>query len=115
MKVFEIFSTTNYTVNKEPDFDLADDLMFFMRNDPEYYKREFFPLSSKIKMALKKGQALTPSIFKNAVKSAYSKYRTQFSLDNLPSSLEIDTLSEICKKLYSEETEFYKKSNRQKK
>ena len=39
MKIFEV---------TEPNFDLIDDTSFYMRNDPEFYRKEYFPAMARI-------------------------------------------------------------------
>lgn len=44
MKINEFFKQSN----NELGFDIVDDTIFFMRNDPMFYRREYYPAVAKI-------------------------------------------------------------------
>lgn len=44
----KIYEVTEVKENDDLDFDLVDDTSVWMRNDPQFYRKEFFPVMSKI-------------------------------------------------------------------
>ena len=42
--------------SNEPKFDIIDDAIVFMRNDPSFYRKSFFPAISKIADMHRSGQ-----------------------------------------------------------
>ena len=100
MKVFEIFSQN---LDKPGiDFDLHDDIVFFMKNDPEFYRKEFYPLEIKITRMHRTDRDTSPSMLKSLVNSAYKQYRNKFQISELDNDISIDDLKEICEKLHSD-------------
>ena len=108
MRLYE-FATTLDSDKKKLDFDLADDLTFFMRNDPSFYRTSYFPLVSKFTNRCRKDSTPGPAFFKNIVTDAYKKYKEKFQVEALEEELSIDMLKEICTKIHKEEFEDFKK------
>ena len=52
--------------NKD-DFDLIEDLIFFINNDPEFYRAEYFPVSSAFVNTIKSDKTAQPDHFKNVI------------------------------------------------
>jgi hypothetical protein len=113
MRLYEF--TNLDSVEKKLDYDLADDLSFFMRNDPEFYRKKYFPLVSKFKGKCKCNDTPKPVFFKRIVLDAYKVYKDKFQVESLTDELSIDHLKEICTKLHKEELEDYKKEQNHKK
>lgn len=88
--------------NKKIDFDIADDVVFFINNDNAFYRKHAFPEITKFTSLCKKGK---PSIefFKPLAKSAYTAYLSKYPHDLLPPELPIDVCHEICNKLFKQE------------
>lgn len=89
------------------DFDLHDDLMFFMNNDPEFYRSEYYPFLNKFKHHCDAGRTVTPKAFVTVVKKAYEDYKTKFPLPELDESLDEKEIEEICEKLQTQENKNY--------
>lgn len=106
MKVFEIFSQDSE--DKSQDFDLHDDLIFFMKSDSDFYRSNLFPIESRLQDKLESDEKTTPAIFKEVVKKAYKIYKDKFSVDHLDEELSMEDLKEICTKLYSEHVNEFK-------
>lgn len=116
MKIFEIFSQ-NPEEEKPLDFDLRDDLIYFIKSDHDLYKKEFFPLEIKLKKLVQSGEESSPAMFKNLVTHAYNAYYNKFQdqESRLEKKLPLEELKEICKKIYSELIQELKESQRNKK
>lgn len=106
MRIFEFFGEN--PEKKEVDFDLHDDLAFFMQNDPEFYRKDYFPFLDKFHSSCKKGNELSPAIFKNVVLRGYNDYKKKFPVEGLENSLSMEDLKEVCTKMYKEELDNFK-------
>lgn len=111
MKVFEIFS--QHIEEKKIDFDLVDDVIYFMNNDPEFYRKEYFPFLTKFQHHCDKGNQVSPKAFFPVVSRAVDQYKTKFPVDGLEEAMNENQISEICEKLQSQELANYhnKKEN----
>jgi hypothetical protein len=61
----------------KPDFDVAADLMIFMRNDPMFYRKSFFPAVEQYK---KNTKNTTP--LESMIKQGLGQYCTKFNIQN---------------------------------
>lgn len=87
---------------REIDYDLADDLIFFMNNDDHAYRRFLHPVIAKCTDAHKSKKKHKSSIFEPAVKSSYQAYVKKYPIRELPDTLDKDELEKICDKLHDE-------------
>ena len=65
--------------NEDIPFDVVDDLAIFMRNDPMFYRKTFFPAMADASDKLERGEAIDPAIIikpvvDKGVKSYCGKY-----------------------------------------
>lgn len=104
MKIFEIFSH-NPEEAFAPDFDLGADLQFFIHNDPEFYRKHYYPFIIRLKEAKANKTKFTAKAFTALVEHAYNVYRDKFSEENLPTNIDDELVKEICENLYREELE----------
>ena len=105
MKIQEMFG-----FKPEPpklDFDLHDDLMFFMNNDPAFYRQEYYPFLNKFKNHCNAGRNVTPKAFAGIVRRAYEDYKNKFPLPELDEQLDEREIEEICEKLQTQENKNY--------
>ena len=84
------------------NYDLAEDLVFFMNNNDDVYRRHVYPSVAKCIDSLGSSQEIDPSIFKLAVGESYKSYVKEFPIRRLPSDIEDEVLEEACKKLHEE-------------
>jgi hypothetical protein len=103
MKIFELY---NPNIKRE-DFDLSDDLIFFMRNDPGFFRQEYHPFLNKFNRHCDAGRKVSTKAFIPIVKQAFDHYKNSFPVEGLEEQLSERDLEEICEKLLSEETTFY--------
>lgn len=103
MKIFELF---NPNMTRE-DFDLQDDLIFFMRNDPQFYRKDFHPFQQKFARHCDANRGVSAKAFESIVKRAFECYKDLFPVEGLEDTLSKQDLQTICEKLQSEETNFY--------
>ena len=81
------------------NYDLAEDLVHFMNEDDEIYRRHIYPIIAKV---LKTKESLSPSIFAPAVKESYKAYLKKFPIRELPDELDGKNLKETCTKMQEE-------------
>lgn len=82
------------------DYDLCEDLVFFMNHNDDVYRRDLYPAISQFLQQVKSNRRPSPSIFAPAVISGYNKYIEEFPIKELPESLDKKLCDEICTKLH---------------
>jgi hypothetical protein len=102
MKAFEITDPQKDKL----DFDLHDDVIFFMNNDPEFYRQSYFPVQHKFHSICEAGREINPKSLRSVVKRAYESYKSKFPMPQLKEKLEETDLDEICEKLYRQEIDY---------
>lgn len=87
---------------RELDYDLVEDLVYFMNHDDEVYRRHLFPAIAQCIDGHKAKSKLTPSIFKPVVEKSYKLYVDKFPIRELPEELEGKMCEEVCNKMHEE-------------
>ena len=101
MYTTEIFDDND---NKELGYDLKDDLMVFMNNDPVFYRKRYFPTMLKFDKYHKAGKRVQPRAFEGLVREAYAIYQNKFPVEGLEKELPDDICEEICVSIHEQET-----------
>lgn len=98
MKIFEVV---------EPNFDLIDDTSFFMRNDPEFYRKEYFPAMASMADMHEKGKAIdAKKSLSKLVDHGCTSYCKKYNLAKNPEELFTQEKRDaIIDKLFGEEME----------
>lgn len=109
MRIVELLESLEFDetefVNKgegKIDFDLAEDLAFFMNNDDDTYRRVVYPAVVKCQEAFNSNKSIKPSVFKQAALESYRTYVEKFPIRELPSDLDEELCNEVCEKMYKE-------------
>lgn len=84
------------------NYDLIEDLAFYMHNDDDIYRRHTFPSVMRCIEGLKAKKQLNPTVFKSAVEESYKNYIKKFPIRHLPDSLDEEQCLEVCKKLHDD-------------
>jgi len=84
---------------REIDYDLVEDLTFFMNHDDDTYRRHVYPAISDCLAGIKNNKKVSSSIFANAVKESYKNYIVKYPLRELPDELEEELYMQACKKM----------------
>lgn len=87
---------------KELDFDLVEDLVYFMNNDDDTYRRHVYPSIVKCIHGIEKKKQVNPLLFKSAALESYKNYRNKFPISELPSTLDEKLTNEVCVKIHEE-------------
>jgi hypothetical protein len=88
----------------ELGYDLKDDLVFFMNNDPEFYRKQYYPAMLKFKKYCKEDKRIQSRAFNNLVNDAYDFYKTKFPVEGLDEMLNKETCESICEYILELET-----------
>lgn len=110
-KLDKEFGLDHIGFNKSPDeespdeftFDLNEDLMYFMHNNDDFYRKHFFPVLNLCNKQFSRGQSFSHRVFKPVVTKAFKMYKSEFPLRELKDELEDERLEEICKSIYETE------------
>lgn len=84
------------------DYDLTEDLVFYMNNDDDVYRRHVYPTVAKCIDKLESNQSFKSSLFTNAVKESYRTYIKQFPVRHLPQDIDDEICKEVCEKMHEE-------------
>lgn len=85
----------NNGLNDKLEYDLGDDLLYFLNHDDDVYRRHIFPAIQTYKNNKNKDRRVKQKLFGGAVNKAYEAYTKRFPRRDLPESLP----TEICEKL----------------
>jgi hypothetical protein len=88
--------------NNELNFDLPEDLSYFMHHHDQVYREHVYPVIAKCLHHIKNKQDFKPSVFEQPVKNAYSLYLREYPIRHLPDDLDSDTLKKVCELLHSD-------------
>jgi hypothetical protein len=86
----------------ELDYDLADDLVFFMNHNDDVYRRYTFPAVTKCLDRINANKNTHPSLFKIAVLQSFKDYANEYPDRKLPESLDDKLCLAACKKIHEE-------------
>lgn len=95
------------------DYDLVEDLVFFMNNDDEVYRRHVYPAVVKCTRGIETNQSTSPSIFRRAVLDSYKAYTKEYPIRELPDDLDKDICEEVCSKMHEEVCKHIEESNKE--
>lgn len=117
MRIIELLEGTNFNDvdfvkkngdKREIDFDLADDLIHFMNNDDDVYRRHTHPAIMRCVDRISRKQPTNPTIFKPAIENSYKLYLKKYPIRELSDSIDEKQCAEVCKKMHEEVCEHIK-------
>ncbi len=106
MRLFELFDSKEK--NPELDYNIQDDLIYFINNDSNFYRRTYYPFIHKVKARFKSNKPVNIAAFATTVNQAYDQYKQQFPIVGQPEQLSNNDLREICAKLHNDELKDFK-------
>ena len=108
MRIDELFGGTgdrDQSNDFKPNFDVVDDICVYMRNDPIFYRKNYYPMVDAMEACFNEGEKVdTKDLLFPVVDAAIRKYVEQYQLAK--TTEEIFTPEDrmaIAKKIYSEE------------
>lgn len=93
---------TRTEAGRELNYDLAEDLVYFMNNNDDVYRRHLYPSVSVCLDKISAGRPTNPSLFRDAVINSYADYSRRYPIRELPRSLDEEMCNEICTKIHEE-------------
>jgi|TARA_R110000851_G_scaffold42698_4_gene105971 hypothetical protein len=101
MKIFEF---TQNDSELKLNFDSIEDLVIYMRNDPMFYRKEFFPCMASISDKLDKGKTCDPAKdIGPCVDKACDTYCNRYDLHSPKTLFPVEDRRDIVNKVYQEE------------
>jgi hypothetical protein len=93
------------------DFDVVDDVCVFMRNDPMFYRKSFFPAVTHMADMHREGKELDKNkCLGSMVENALGAYCKKYDIAQIPDEIFTnDDRGQIIDKIFSEEMEQIKK------
>ena len=92
----------NDSGEREIDFDLPDDLIYFMHNNDDVYRRHLYPRIAKCISIIKANKTPKRSILAPAIHAGYELYLKEYPIRELPDTLDDGLTKEICEKLHDQ-------------
>ena len=109
MKIFEV---TEVRENDSLGFDLVDDASYYMRNDPSFYRKEFYPCMSKVADKHTAGASIDKNMIMSMVERGINKYVQEYNLGrSVADVFKQPDRDALVDKLFSEEIEEIKKGD----
>ena len=110
MRIKELLESTTYEIDSYApdkdqyglDFDLVEDMAFFMNHDDDTYRRHVYPAVVKCVKKIKLGSPVDSSIFEEVTSECYKEYVKKYPIRQLPDVLDEEITSNICEKFYKD-------------
>ena len=91
-------------VNTNLNFDIVDDASYYMRNDPSFYRKEYFPCMSKMADKHSEGTKVDRTEIMKMVERGINAYVKKFNLGRSPDDVfKQPDRDALIDKLFSEE------------
>ena len=76
------------SLQKDIDFDLVEDALVFMRNNPMFYRKDYYPTVAKMADMHRGGSSYDPdSILSPMVTRGINSYCKEYKLANMPDDI----------------------------
>jgi len=89
-------------IDDQLEFDLSDDLLFFMNNDDDTYRRHLYPAMAKAKHGYRNGFKVDKNLFSSIVNDAYKNYCEKYPMRELPDVLPKEITERVCNSLHAD-------------
>ena len=100
-------------LDKNIDFDLVEDAIIFMKNDPHFYRKDYFPTIAKMADMERGGSSYDPtSILKPMINRGINNYCKKYKLANMPDDIfKEEHRNRLLNKIREEELKQIKKGD----
>jgi hypothetical protein len=111
MRIRELLENKNFndsefieeTENRrELNFDLVEDLVYFMNHNDDVYRRHVYPSIANCLDRFTANRPTNASLFKPAVDKSYQIYVRTYPIRELPEHLDDEVLNSVYKKLHED-------------
>jgi hypothetical protein len=90
--------------NMQLPFDVVDDAVVFMRNDPQFYRKQYFPAIASIADTVRGGKDIDRSVLGSLVDNGISSYCKKYNIARKPADVfTMEDREAIIEKICSEE------------
>lgn len=104
MQIKQIVENSEMPDNSGEEFDLMEDLLIFMRNDPMFYRKKYYPMITQMCDCVKKSTKFSK---KNSilpvVKSGYSEYCKRYNIKPKNHQYTKQNVFRLINEIYTEE------------
>jgi hypothetical protein len=102
MKLLELADKDEFTL----EYDVCQDCHTYMKNDPMFYRKQYFPVMTMISDQYRKGKAVDfAETLRPLVQSAMEAYCTKYGLDGSQSVFTEDDELNIIERIKEDETQ----------
>jgi hypothetical protein len=84
------------------NFDLAEDLIHFMNQDDDVYRRHTYPAIANCLDSMSKKSKTNTNVFEPAVKESYKLYTRKYPIRELPNEIDSKMCEQVCTKIHEE-------------
>ena len=84
------------------NFDLAEDLIHFMNQDDDVYRRHTYPAIANCLDKMSKKSKPNTKMFEPAVKESYKIYTRKYPIRDLPDEIDSKMCEQVCNKIHEE-------------
>lgn len=110
VKVNEIDQYAPKPEDSKLPFDVAEDLIVFMRNDPMFYRRHLYPSLVDVQETVKAGKKFNKRNLIPVIEKAIDSYVKKFNIKKLPEEILSDAEKMDCvSKILKDEAENFRK------
>jgi|TARA_B110000977_G_C10879601_1_gene416936 hypothetical protein len=104
MKIFEVTDIAQDPRDSDLGFDLVDDTSVWMRNDPQFYRKELFPAMTKIADMHRSGKSIDrQKCLGDLVEKGINRYCAKYDLGSSPEQVFTQTNREsLIDKIFGE-------------
>jgi len=97
-------------VNSNFNFDIVDDASYYMRNDPNFYRKQYFPCMAKLADKHSEGQKVDRTMIMDMIEQGINGYVKQYNLGRSPEDVfKQPDRDALIDKLFSEEMDQIKR------
>lgn len=103
VKIYEVTET-------DLPFDIVDDASYYMRNDPSFYRKQYFPCMAKMADRHSEGKKIDRTMIMDMIEQGINNYVKKYNLGRSPEDVfKQPDRDALIDKLFSEEMEQIKR------
>jgi hypothetical protein len=108
----KITEVTDQKFDEKLPYDVTEDLIIYMRNDPMFYRKHLYPAFIDVQEAVKKGGKYNKRQLIPVIEKAIQGYVNKFNIKKLPEELMSEQEKLECvSRLLADEQENFKKGS----
>ena len=113
MKINEFINDENDESKPNLGFDVVGDLHVHMKNDPMFYRKQYYPTIASMQDSLKQGNPIdTKKAILPMVQKGISHYCGKYNIPRRPEDLlQAEDIDALVEKIYGEEMELNEKGD----